>query len=112
MTAGVLQRARALSASRWRDPVLRGHLAVLAIGATSGLHVMQYALTGLSFVCLLLVPGYLLMTHRGVDLVPLLLGVLGWISFIISALVNQVSLLWPNALGPAAFSLAGLFRLP
>ena len=46
-----------------------------------------------------------MMTHRGVDLLPVLLGVLGWISFIISALVNQVSLLWPNALGPVAFSL-------
>lgn len=105
MTAGVLNRVGSIPAVRWRDPVLRGHLAVFAIGATSGMHVMQYALTGLSFVCLLLVPGYLLMRHRGVDLLPLLLGVLGWISFIISALVNQVSLLWPNALGPAAFSL-------
>lgn len=87
------------------DPVLLGHLAILAIGATSGVHVMQYALTGLSAICLLLVPGYLLMTHRGVDLLPLLLGALGWLSFVISSLVNGVSLLYPNLLGPAAFSL-------
>lgn len=87
------------------DPVLVGHLAVFALGLTSGLHLMQYAVTGLSVVCMLLVPAFLMMTHRGVDLLPLLLGVLGWISFIISALVNQVSLLWPNALGPGAFSL-------
>ena len=87
------------------DPVLMGHLAVFAIGATAGLHLMQFAVTGLSLICLLLVPGYLMMTHRGVDLLPLLLGVVGWISVIISSLVNQVSLLWPNSLGAAAFSL-------
>jgi len=87
------------------DPVLVGHIAMFAIGATSGLHLMQYAVTGLSLICLLLVPAYLMMTHRGVDLLPVLLGMLGWISFIISALVNQVSLLWPNSLGPVAFSL-------
>ena len=75
------------------DPVLVGHIAMFAIGATSGLHLMQYAVTGLSLICLLLVPAYLMMTHRGVDLLPVLLGMLGWISFIISALVNQVSLL-------------------
>lgn len=90
---------------RRHDPVLMGHLAVFAIGATSGLHLMQYAATGLSVICLLLVPGYLLMTHRGVDLLPLFLAVLGWISFLITSLVNQVTLLWPNALGPGAFSL-------
>lgn len=87
------------------DPVLLGHLAVFAVGATSGLHLMQYAVTGLSVVCLLLIPAYLSMRHRGVDLLPVLLGVVGWISFLISALVNQVSLLWPNILGPAAISL-------
>ena len=90
---------------RQLDPVLIGQLAVFAIGATSGLHLMQYAVTGLSVVCLLLVPAFLMMTHRGVDLLPLLLGVAGWISFIISALVNGTSLLWPNALGSGAFSL-------
>lgn len=87
------------------EPVLLGHLAVFAIGATSSLHLMQYAVTGLSVVCLLLIPAFLMMTHRGIDLLPLLLGVVGWISFIMSALVNGVSLLWPNALGPGAFSL-------
>lgn len=92
-------------ADRRPNPVLLGHLAVLAVGATSGLHLMQYAVTGLSLVCLLLVPAYLLMTHRGVDLLPVLLGVVGWVSYIISALVNQVSLIWPNSLGAVAFSL-------
>lgn len=87
------------------DPVLLGHMAIFAIGATSGLHLMNFTLTVLSVICLLLVPGFLLMSHRGVDLIPLLLAVLGWISFIVSGVVNGVSLLWPNALGPAAFSL-------
>ena len=59
----------------------------------------------LSVVCLLLVPGFLLMTHRGVDLVPLVLAALGWISFLASCLVNGVSVLWPNAIAPAAFAL-------
>ena len=96
---------RSVPGVRRPDPILMGHLAVFAVGVTSGLHLMQYAVTGLSMVCLLLVPGYLLMTHRGVDLEPVVLGVVGWISFIISALVNQVNLLWPNYLGAAAFSL-------
>ena len=59
----------------------------------------------LSVVCLLLVPGFLLMKHRGVDLVPLVLAALGWISFLASCLVNDVSVLWPNAIAPAAFAL-------
>ena len=50
-------------------------------------------------------PRFLLMKHRGVDLVPLVLAALGWISFLASCLVNDVSVLWPNALAPAAFSL-------
>ena len=45
------------------------------------------------------------MTHRGVDLVPLVLAALGWISFLASCLVNDVSVLWPNAIAPAAFAL-------
>lgn len=79
--------------------------AAFAIGATSGLHLMQYAVTGLSLVCLLLAPAFLVMRHRGVDMLPLLLGVVGWISFLISGLVNGVGLLWPNYLGHIAFSL-------
>ena len=87
------------------DSVLLGHLAVLAIGATSGLHLMNFTATGLSVICLLLVPGYFVMTHRGADLLPLVLGVVAWISFLISGVVNGVSWLWPNALAPASFSL-------
>jgi hypothetical protein len=80
-------------------------VAVFAIGATSGIHLSNFTVTGLSFVCLLLVPAFLLMTHRGVDLVPLVLAVLGWISYLASGLVHGVSPLWPNAVAPAAFSL-------
>jgi hypothetical protein len=82
-----------------------GYVAVFAIGATSGFQVMQYLVTGLSVVCLLLAPGFLMMTHRGVDLVPVVLAVAGWISFMVSCLVNGVSLMWPNALASAAFLL-------
>jgi hypothetical protein len=82
-----------------------GHAAIFAIGATSCLQVANVTVTALSIVCLLLVPGWLLMTHRGVDLVPLVLAGLGWISFLASCLVNDVSVLWPNAVAPAAFGL-------
>ena len=58
-----------------------GHVAVFAIGAASSLQLANFTVTVLSVVCLLLVPGFLLMTHRGVDLVPLVLAALGWISF-------------------------------
>ena len=80
-------------------------MAVFAIGATSSLQVANFTVTVLSVVCLLLVPAFLLMTHRGVDLVPLVLAALGWISFLASCLVNDVSVLWPNAIAPAAFAL-------
>ena len=82
-----------------------GTVAVFAIGATSSLQLANFTVTVLSVVCLLLVPGFLLMTHRGVDLVPLVLAALGWISFLASCLVNDVSVLWPNAVAPAAFAL-------
>lgn len=87
------------------NPVVLGHVLVFAIGATSGLHLMNFTATGLSVVCLLLTPAFLLMTHRGVDLLPLVLAALGWIGFLISGAVNDVSWLWPNALAPAAFLL-------
>ena len=91
--------------NRTSKATVLGHLAVFAIGAASAIQVMNFTATVLSVVCLLLVPAFLLMKHRGVDLVPLVLAALGWISFLASCLVNGVSVLWPNALAPAAFSL-------
>lgn len=82
-----------------------GQFVLLAIGAVSSLQLANFTVTVLSVICLLLVPGFFLMTHRGSDLLPLLLAALGWISFIASCLVNGVSMLWPNAVAPAAFSL-------
>jgi hypothetical protein len=96
---------RTLSETRRAHAVLLGHVAVFVIGATSALQIANVTITGLSVVCLLLVPGFLLMKHRGVDLVPLVLAALGWISFLASCLVNGVSVLWPNAVAPAAFAL-------
>jgi len=94
-----------LSEDRRANVTVLGHVAVLAIGATSGIQVANFTATALSVVCLLLVPAFLLMTHRGIDLVPLVLAALGWISFLASCLVNGVSVLWPNAVAPAAFGL-------
>jgi hypothetical protein len=94
-----------LPEERRAHSVLLGHAAVFAIGATSFVQVANVTATALSVVCLLLVPAWLLMTHRGADLVPLVLAALGWISFLASCLVNDVSVLWPNAVAPAAFGL-------
>ncbi|MGY4648106.1 hypothetical protein ACVWWN_001902 [Mycobacterium sp. URHB0021] len=82
-----------------------GQAGLLAVGALSAIQVANISVTALSLVCLLVVPGFLLMRHRGVDLVPLVLAALGWISFLASGLVNDVSVLWPNAMAPAGFSL-------
>ncbi|WP_345341036.1 hypothetical protein [Rhodococcus olei] len=67
--------------------------------------IANFTVTGLSLICLALVPAFLLMTHRGPDLTPLVLAALGWLSFIASCVVNHVSFLWPNSIAPAAFSL-------
>ena len=72
-------------------------VALFAVGASSSLQIANFTVTALSVVCLLLAPGFLLMKHRGVDLLPLVLAALGWISFLASCLVNDVSVLWPNA---------------
>jgi hypothetical protein len=85
--------------------VVVGHAAVFAIGAMSCVQIANVTVTALSVVCLVLVPGWLLMTHRGVDVVPLVLACLSWISFLASCLVNDASVLWPNAVAPAAFGL-------
>jgi hypothetical protein len=84
---------------------LLGQVAVFVIGATSALQLANFTVSVLSMVCLLLVPGFVLMRHRGSDLLPLVFAALGWISFLASCLVNDVSVLWPNAVAPAAFGL-------
>ena len=94
-----------LPAERRAHSLHSGYAAVFAIGAMSSIQIGNVTVTALSVVCLLLVPGWLLMTHRGVDLVPLVLAALGWISFLASCLVNDTSALWPNAVAPAAFAL-------
>lgn len=96
---------RTLAEIRCGHRALLAQAAMFAIGATSALQIANFTVTVLSIVCLLLVPGYLFMTHRGADLLPLVLAALGWISFLVSCLVNDVSELWPNAIAPAAFAL-------
>lgn len=94
-----------LPESRRGHSVLLGHAVVFAIAATSAIQGANVTATALSLVCLLIAPGWLLMSHRGADLLPLLLAALGWVSFLASCVLNQVSVLWPNALAPAAFGL-------
>jgi hypothetical protein len=91
--------------SRRAHEVFLAQVAIFAIGALSGLQIANFTVTFLSVVCLALVPGFLLMSHRGLDLLPLALAAFGWISFLASGLVHGVSALWPNAVAPAAFSL-------
>lgn len=105
MTDAGLMPDRTLAESQRVHRIVVGHVAVFAIGATSSLQLANFTVTVLSLVCLLLVPAFLLMTHRGVDLVPVVLAALGWIAFLASCLVNGVSVLWPNAVAPAAFGL-------
>ncbi len=66
---------------------------------------MNFTATLLSVICLLIAPAYFLMKHRAVDVIPLLFAAAGWLSYVASSVVNGVSVLWPNALAPAAFSL-------
>lgn len=42
-----------------------GHVAIFAVGATSCVQIANVTMTALSVICLLLVPGWLLLTHRG-----------------------------------------------
>ena len=88
------------------SPVTRTTVVVLfGIGATSGIQLMNFTVTGLSVICLLAAPAVLLMRHRGVDLLPALLAGVGWLSFLASGLVNDVGPLWPNSVAVAAFAL-------
>ncbi len=102
-TVAELQRAHRAALAR---------VTLFAIGATSCIQLANVAVTGLSVICLLLVPAIFLMEHRGgVDLMPLALAVLGWMSFRASGIVNGVNVLWPNAIAPGgafALYLAGL----
>jgi hypothetical protein len=100
-----LDPVRTLEETQRSHRVFLAKVALVAVAATSALQIANYTVTALSVGCLLLAPGFLLMKHRGVDLLPLVLAVLGWISFLASCLVNDVSVLWPNAVLPAAFAL-------
>jgi hypothetical protein len=104
VTHSVLTPVRTLAEIQHVHRVFLGKVALVGIAASSALQVANVTATGLTVVCLLLAPAFLLIKHRGVDLVPLVLAALGWLSFLASCLVNDVSVLWPNAAAPAAFA--------
>jgi hypothetical protein len=104
VTHSVLMPVRTRADIQHDHRVFLGKVALVGIAASSALQLANVTATGLTVVCLLLAPGFLLMKHRGIDLVPLVLAVLGWLSFLASCLVNDVSVLWPNAVAPAAFA--------
>ena len=95
-TVAELQRAHRAALTR---------VTLFAVGATSCIQLANVTVTGLSVVCLLLVPAIFLMEHRGVDLLPIVLALLGWMAFRVSGIVNDVNALWPNAIAPGAFAL-------
>lgn len=105
MTTSELSGTGTVSQRRRSERLFLGQVAVFVIGLLSAVQVASVTVTGLSIACLVLVPGFLLMSHRGIDLVPVVLAALGWISFLASCVLNGVSILWPNAVAPAAFSL-------
>jgi hypothetical protein len=105
MTDVGLEPVRTLVETQSARRAFLAKAALVAVAASSALQIANYTATALSVVCLLIAPAFLLMKHRGVDLLPLVLAVLGWISFLASCLVNDVSVLWPNAVLPAAFAL-------
>jgi hypothetical protein len=104
VTHSVLMPVRTPADIQHDHRIFLGKVALVGIAASSALQLANVTATGLTVVCLLLAPGFLLMKHRGIDLVPLVLAVLGWLSFLASCLVNDVSVLWPNAVAPAAFA--------
>jgi hypothetical protein len=104
VTQSVLTPVRTRSEMQHVHRVFLAKVALVGLAASSALQVANVTATGLTVVCLLVAPGFLLMKHRGVDLVPLVLAALGWLSFLASCLVNDVSVLWPNAAAPAAFA--------
>jgi hypothetical protein len=105
VTQSGLTPVRTLTEMQRDHRVFLWKVTLVVIGALSALQLAKFTATALTVVCLLLAPGFLLMKHRGVDLVPLVLAALGWLSFLASCLVNNVSVLWPNAVAPAAFAL-------
>lgn len=100
--AGLVERPGSLLP---RTGGLAGQVAIFILGATSAVQIANFTVSVLSMVCLALVPAFLLMRHRGVELLPLVLAALGWLAYLASCLLNDVSLMWPNAAAPASFSL-------
>lgn len=96
---------RTVAVRRQADRAALAATLTFAVGATSVVQIANVTATGLLLICLLLAPAFLLMTHRGIDLLPLVFSALGWISFLVTCTVNDVSVLWPNAVAPAAFGL-------
>ena len=86
-------------------PGVAAQVTIFLLGVTSAGQIANFTVSVLSLVCLALVPAFLLMRHRGADLLPLVLAALGWISYLASGLLHNVSPMWPNAIAPAAFSL-------
>jgi hypothetical protein len=68
-------------------------VVLIALGATSGIHVLGYTLTGLIPVCLLLAPAVLLARPTLGQWLPLALAVIGFVAFFVSFQINHLSVI-------------------
>nr|WP_296778788.1 hypothetical protein [Rhodococcus sp. (in: high G+C Gram-positive bacteria)] len=78
---------------------------LFALGATSALPLMNFTVTGFSFVCVAVVFAYLLPATRRRNVVPLLFAGLGTAAYLASAWVNGTSFLSPDVFAFGAFAL-------
>ncbi|WP_245819588.1 hypothetical protein [Rhodococcoides yunnanense] len=78
---------------------------LFGLGAASSLPLMNFTVTGFSFVCVAVAFAYFLPSSRRRNSVPLLLAALGSCAYLASAWVNETSFMAPNVFAFASFGL-------
>lgn len=79
-----------LGRQRYRNAL--PEVALFLVGATSGLQVMGFVFTGLTVICLLVAPAILMIRLTPGTALTLALSMIGFAAFVISALINDLSL--------------------
>lgn len=78
---------------------------LFALGATSALPLMNFTITGFSFVCVAIALAYFLPSDRRRTLLPIALAVVGTAAYLASAWMNGTDPLSPNVFAYASFAL-------
>ncbi|WP_245866095.1 hypothetical protein [Rhodococcoides kyotonense] len=78
---------------------------LFALGATSALPLMNFTVTGFSFVCAAVAVAYFMPTNRRRTGLPLLFAGLGTAAYLLSAWTNDTGVFAPNVVAFAAFAL-------